>query len=188
MDRKTKGTVGFDDAVVWLKRANALSTPQLAKLFGVTDSTVSRWMHGHVRPSEAKLRHYEAQLGLPDRWLSKPRLPAPILKRDVEDTGVLQFPRRDGMLTPPLYHHRMENEVVWTEEEVRVVTEECEAILQRGIVAGELMGTRWGRTFLKNLWLNARDYCKAQEGGEPMADSFGAAVAALLVAEQRHKD
>lgn len=169
-----------------------MSQTALAHRIGVRQpSVINDLLAGRNRnPRQATVGRIAVVLGVRWEWLATGALPRDIAPHNARPPhpATVRSPTSDAPVTPPLYHHLMDGEVPWSQEEVRMVVEECEAILSRGIVAGELMGSRWGRAFLKGLWRNAREYCKRQDGGEPMADAFGAAVFALEEAESRHEN
>lgn len=79
--------LGFSDAILWLKRANALDNEGLADVFGVTESAVSRWLNDKARPPLARRRRWERDLQMPPGWLDAPTMPIPLLKRPEAPPG-----------------------------------------------------------------------------------------------------
>jgi transcriptional regulator with XRE-family HTH domain len=99
----TTTTLGFPDAILWLKRANALDNVGVADLFGVTESAVSRWLNGHTMPTKARRRRWERDLLMPDGWLDAPTLPAPLLKLPAPASGDAPGARRVAEPEAPPY-------------------------------------------------------------------------------------
>lgn len=77
---------------------NRMSQTELAKRLGVSDVTVSRWMHGKMVPPPGRRRKIEKELGLKQRTLDYPQETLDALKETGNRMWVLGLEERERAL------------------------------------------------------------------------------------------
>lgn len=157
--------LAFARAIQMLKEANDLDNPDIAGLFGVTESAVSRWLNCKSLPPPARRRRHEEHLQMPFGWLDNPTIPVPLLGRPAgartpRERGTDAFVTPDAQIPPaPAFPARGPTITLGEAMErwKTVLDTRLGQRLRGGLADPAMLCTPEGRAALKQIWHDAAD-------------------------------